>query len=56
MQPQESIEKTEIRNANTAMSEPPKIQTSGGTLSIRAIIGHNRQIKVRVSGRGVRSG
>lgn len=56
MAARESIEKTEIRSANSKMSEPAKVQTDAGVVSIKVVMGYNRTIKVRVSGKGVRNG
>ena len=56
MAARESIEKTEIRDPNSTMSEPAKVQTAAGVVSIKVVIGYNRTIKVRVSGKGMRNG
>lgn len=56
MAARESIEKTEIRSPNPVMKEPEKVQTAAGVASIKVVMGYNRTIKVRVSGRGIRNG
>jgi|LauGreDrversion4_2_1035121.scaffolds.fasta_scaffold29463_8 hypothetical protein len=56
MAARESIEKTDIRNPNATMSEPAKVQTAAGVASIKVVMGYNRTIKVRVSGKGIRNG
>lgn len=56
MAARESIEKTDIRSPNPQMVEAPKVATPAGAASIKLVMGYSRTIKVRVSGKGARSG
>jgi hypothetical protein len=53
---QQSIEKTDFRNATTAMTQPVVAKTEAGKPSLVVVIAYNRSVKIRVSGKGIRNG